>query len=195
MTMHPFSRRSARPSALRATLLPAHGTACVLLAAWLLTACGSTPLPPWPATPTAPRSAEQPAASRPQARPAPPGPVAVGRAPPAPTGAAAVPRPRPEHPPLGVQGAGPMAAPAVLPSAPPAPPPYGAAVAARFPEPPMAYSTPGLRPERRAFTTNAELGQWLRALADSTAQSAATGTATMATTATTRARVLTIGNS
>src|SRR6218665_3454841 len=88
MTMHPFSRRSARPSALRATLLPAHGTACVLLAAWLLTACGSTPLPPWPATPTAPRSAEQPAASRPQARPAPTGPAAVGR-------------PLPDHAPLG----------------------------------------------------------------------------------------------
>ncbi|WP_265299633.1 M14 family metallopeptidase [Verminephrobacter eiseniae] len=182
MTMHPFSRRSARPSALRAALLPAHGTACVLLAAWLLTACGSTPLPPWPATPTAPRSAEQPAASRPQALPAPTGPVAVSR-------------PLPDHAPLVVQGAGPMAAPAVLPSAPLASPPYGAAVAARFPEPPMAYSTPGLRPERRAFTTNAELGQWLRALADSAAQGAATGTATMATTATTRARVLSIGNS
>ncbi|KAB7532250.1 peptidase M14, partial [Verminephrobacter sp. Larva24] len=107
MTMHPFSRRSARPSALRAALLPAHGTACVLLAAWLLTACGSTPLPPWPATPTAPRSAEQPAASRPQARPAPTGPAAVSR-------------PLPDHAPLVVQGAGPMAAPAVLPSAPPA---------------------------------------------------------------------------
>nr|WP_265290215.1 M14 family metallopeptidase [Verminephrobacter eiseniae] len=145
----------------------------------MLTACGSTPLPPWPATPTAPRNAEQPAASRPQALPAPTGPVAVSR-------------PLPDHAPLVVQGAGPMAAPAVLPSAPLAPPPYGDAVAARFPEPPMAYSTPGLRPERRAFTTNAELGQWLRALADSAAQGAATD---MATTATTRARVLIIGNS
>lgn len=45
-------------------------------------------------------------------------------------------------------------------------PPYGAAVAARFPDPPMAYSTPGLGPDRRAFTTNAELGQWLHSLAD-----------------------------
>src|SRR6218665_2170743 len=152
MTMHPFSRRSARPSALRATLLPAHGTACVLLAAWLLTACGSTPLPPWPATPTAPRSAEQPAASRPQALPAPTGAVAASRPPPhhAPALVQHAPPipPLPAPAPLGVQGAAPRAAPAVLPSAPPAPPPYGAAVAARFPEPPMAYSTPGLRPER-----------------------------------------------
>ena len=39
----------------------------------------------------------------------------------------------------------------------------------------MAYSTPGLGQDRRAFTTNAELHQWLRSLTDS-AQSGATRT-------------------
>lgn len=45
-------------------------------------------------------------------------------------------------------------------------PPYGPAVAARFPDPSVTYSTPGLGQDRRAFTTNAELGQWLRSLAE-----------------------------
>ena len=44
-------------------------------------------------------------------------------------------------------------------------PPYNAAVAARFPEPTIQYSTPGLGKDRRAFTTNAELAQWLKDLA------------------------------
>lgn len=39
--------------------------------------------------------------------------------------------------------------------------PYSAAVAARFPDPGTRYSTPGLAENRRAFTTNAEIGQWL----------------------------------
>ena len=46
-------------------------------------------------------------------------------------------------------------------------PPYGDAVAARFPNPSVVYSTPGLGADRRAFTTNAEVGQWLRSLSDS----------------------------
>ncbi|MCW5320758.1 peptidase M14 [Verminephrobacter aporrectodeae subsp. tuberculatae] len=44
-------------------------------------------------------------------------------------------------------------------------PPYGASVSAKFPDPPTVYDTPGLAPGRRAFTTNAELGQWLEAIA------------------------------
>ncbi len=48
-------------------------------------------------------------------------------------------------------------------------------MAARFPDPSMAYSTPGLGQDRRAFTTNAELGQWLRSMTDS-APSGATRT-------------------
>ena len=39
--------------------------------------------------------------------------------------------------------------------------PYSAAVAARFPDPVVRYSTPGLAEQRRAFTTNAELNHWL----------------------------------
>lgn len=45
--------------------------------------------------------------------------------------------------------------------------PYSAAVAARFPEPDVRYATPGLEPGRRSFTTNAELGDWLRQLSTS----------------------------
>jgi predicted deacylase len=50
-------------------------------------------------------------------------------------------------------------------------PPYGDAVAARFPNPSVVYSTPGLGADRRAFTTNAEVGQWLRSLSDSAPRS------------------------
>lgn len=62
-------------------------------------------------------------------------------------------------------------------------PPYGAAVAARFPDPPVAYSTPGLGRDRRAFTTNAELGQWLHSLAEPVAKGP------------TRTKLLTLGTS
>lgn len=43
--------------------------------------------------------------------------------------------------------------------------PYSPQVAARFPDPGITYLTPGLAPERRAFTTNAELAQWLASIA------------------------------
>ena len=42
--------------------------------------------------------------------------------------------------------------------------PYGQAVAARFPDPMVRYQTPGLADGRSAYTTNAELAQWLRQL-------------------------------
>lgn len=45
-----------------------------------------------------------------------------------------------------------------------------AAVAAHFPDPPVRYDTPGLGPDRRAWTTNAELAQWLDELARSPAE-------------------------
>ncbi len=44
--------------------------------------------------------------------------------------------------------------------------PYSGAVAARFPDPSTHYATPGLAPDRRSFTTNAELSQWLRRLSE-----------------------------
>jgi hypothetical protein len=43
--------------------------------------------------------------------------------------------------------------------------PYGAAVAARFPAPPVHYETPGLRDGRDTFTSNAELAALLAELA------------------------------
>ncbi|MES2509428.1 MAG: M14 family metallocarboxypeptidase [Pseudomonadota bacterium] len=43
--------------------------------------------------------------------------------------------------------------------------PYSAAVAARFPSPPITYSTPGLQGGRTSYTTQAEIKAWLRAQA------------------------------
>ena len=43
--------------------------------------------------------------------------------------------------------------------------PYSAAVAARFPAPPVVYDTPGLAPGRSSFTRNDELDAALRAIA------------------------------
>lgn len=45
--------------------------------------------------------------------------------------------------------------------------PFSAAVSAHFPDPMVKYRTPGLTDGRRAFTTNAELGEWLGAIARS----------------------------
>lgn len=124
-----------------------------MLAALLLTACSSTPLPPWPAAPTARTNT---GASAPRPQPGAVVPVPLGQQPPLPQaqpqGAIASPLPPPA--PLVVQNEGPMA------------PPYSAAVAARFPDPSVVYSTPGLGRDRRAFTTNAELSQWLQSLED-----------------------------
>lgn len=154
----PFSLRS-RSSHNVADSLPSGGMlrptgwkASALLAALLLTACSSTPLPPWPAAPTA-RTSAPTAAPRPQPGAVVPAPLGQAPLPQAqPQGAIASPLPPPA--PLVVQNEGPMA------------PPYGAAVAARFPDPTVVYSTPGLGRDRRAFTTNAELSQWLQSLAD-----------------------------
>lgn len=120
----------------------------VAAAAALLAACGSTPLPPWPSTP----------------------PKGVQAAP-APTATRAVP------PPLGTQRSGvvttPIAPSPLMTGEPEAPAPaadalpYSEAVAARFPAPAVRYETPGLADGRRAFTTHAEMTQWLRGLATS----------------------------
>ena len=127
--------------------------AATLLAAALLAACSSTPLPPWPSSSSsAARTAGAPA-PLPRSQPGTVVPAPLGQTPQQPrTGA--VTRPLAPPTPLVVQDEAPMA------------PPYSAAVAARFPDPPVAYSTPGLGADRRAFTTNAELGQWLRSLTD-----------------------------
>ncbi|WP_439329881.1 M14 family zinc carboxypeptidase [Comamonas guangdongensis] len=43
--------------------------------------------------------------------------------------------------------------------------PYNPVIEARFPDPSTRYDTPGLRDERRQFTTQAEMEAWLQALA------------------------------
>ena len=43
--------------------------------------------------------------------------------------------------------------------------PYSAAVASRFPPPPITYSTPGLQGGRNTYTSQAEIQAWLRAQA------------------------------
>ena len=157
MTQHPFQRGRAHATPLsrpepRITRWAAPAT----LAALLLTACGSTPLPPWPSTPTAQqRSAPAPLPRVQQGTvvPAPLGQQTPAQVPP--QRAAVVASPLPQSAPLLVRDEAPMA------------PPYGDAVAARFPNPSVVYSTPGLGADRRAFTTNAEVGQWLRSLSDS----------------------------
>ena len=116
-----------------------------------LSACGSTPLPPWPANnvPTQPssRATVPPPLGQSQAFPgvvtspveiALPVPDLVTQAKTAQVNAAF------ENP----------------------------AVAARFPDPVTRYNTPGLTPDRQAFSTNAEIGQWLQQL---TSASSTTG--------------------
>lgn len=111
----------------------------------LLAGCASTPLPPWPA------KAPLPPAERGQVvAPLPPLP---------PSTASAVTSPVPP----------PLATPAAQ------QPEETAAVAAHFPDPMVRYRTPGLAEGRRAFTTNAELEDWLGAIA---AQSPTVGTRT-----------------
>ncbi|MCE1251717.1 MAG: succinylglutamate desuccinylase/aspartoacylase family protein [Comamonadaceae bacterium] len=121
----------------------------------LLAACSSTPLPPWPSAPGAPASTTPTTAAPPKARPG----VVVA-------------------PPLGTPARPPAAAPSPLPTTPEgvtitpvgaAQPsaanlPFGAAVAARFPDPTVRYHTPGLAEGRSSYTSNAELAQWLRDL-------------------------------
>lgn len=116
----------------------------------LLAACGSSvKLPDWPD-----KNAAPPAATR-------PAPVAANRpaAPMPPAAPAVVATPVTVAP---VQPVSPPSAPVVAPAA----MPYSAAVAARFPAPNVAYSTPGLQAGRSTFTSNAEIGQWLQAVAE-----------------------------
>jgi len=156
MTQHNFQRSADAAQLPRPVLRITRWAAPATLAALLLTACGSTPLPPWPSNPTAQqRSAPAPLPRAQQGTvvPAPLGQQTPAQVPP--PRSAVVASPLPPSAPLVVRDEAPMA------------PPYGDAVAARFPNPSVVYSTPGLGADRRAFTTNAEVGQWLRSLSDS----------------------------
>lgn len=177
MTMHQLPRRqsstSAQASLPRKLPRPAAWKLSAALAAALLAACSSTPLPPWPAGP-APRPSNPaplprvqqgtvvpaPLGQSPQAQTPQVPPVQLPEV--APPSAGAVANPLPPSAPLVVQDEAPMA------------PPYGPAVAARFPDPAVAYGTPGLEANRRAFTTNAELAQWLQSLQNSGASATRT---------------------
>lgn len=132
-------------TALQSTSARALRQGWALVVAAVLSACSSTPLPPWT---TQPPSAAQPPAAAQARRPVPP---PLGTAPRGEVPAAPV-----TITPIGPNASEPSAA-AQL--------PYGEAVAARFPDPSVRYETPGLAEGRRAFTTNAELTQWLRDLA------------------------------
>lgn len=125
----------------------------------MLAACSTTPLPPWPARPaTAP-------APQPQRGVVVPPPLGT-------------PRPGVVPAPLPPTAAAPAAQPIAMPPPPPAGTlqdlPYSEAVAARFPEPRVRYHTPGLADGRRAFTTNAEIDQWLARLAHAPSRSGTT---------------------
>lgn len=113
-----------------------------LAAAALLTACTSVPLPPW--NPLEARTA----ASAPLISVAPVLP-STAVTPVNPVRPAATP-PRTVSSPESAQ----------VFATPPAP--YSAAVAARFPAPPVTYNTPGLQAGRSNFTTQAEIQAWLR---------------------------------
>lgn len=109
------------------------------------------------------------AASVPLSRPLPAPVVVAVPAPIAPVpraSAAPVPLPPiPAAPPASVAPPIPAAPPAsVAPPIPAASAPYAAAVAARFPEPAVAYHTPAFEPARTGFTSNAELQAALAAL-------------------------------
>ena len=107
-----------------------------------LVACSSTPLPPWQ-PPAAAAVTPQPAVTA--VTPAASTPAAVATRPVARTSITETDAPNA----------------ATLDAA-----PYSAAVAARFPDPAIAYSTPGLLPGRTSFSSNAEIADWLAQLAN-----------------------------
>ena len=144
MTSQPFGTSPFAPTTPHVEQPPLWRLAVIAVAVVWLTACGSTPLPPWPAS------------SVPVA-----GQGSVAKVP----------------PPLGQ----PQAYPGVVTSPVEITLPAAGtvaqtttaeeeaafenpAVAARFPDPVTRYDTPGLAPNRRAFSTNAEIGQWLQQL-------------------------------
>lgn len=120
-------------------------TLSAVSAAVLLSACTSTPLPPWTSAPTAT-----------------PGTV---------TTAPKSQRPAPVHIP-GVSNPGVISTPVEttpLQAVPLSVWQESPEVAARFPDPSTPYSTPGLTNGRTTFTSNAELGQMLRQIASAPA--------------------------
>ena len=129
------------PSTQRA--VPGWTSLTVIAAALALSACSSTPLPAWNSTPIA---GGQPAPGTVTTKPASgPSPVQIP----------------------GIGSPGVVATP--VETVPLQGSPLGGwkesdEVAARFPDPERSYATPGLSAGRTTYTSNAELGQWLRQL-------------------------------
>ena len=136
------------PTRLNAALSAANRTtsrmvrpAALMAAMSLLAGCTSTPLPPWAPT------------SLPTTTPATAAPPAAVTTPASAVQTFPVPAPS-------------LGAALLTPDAPPG----SAAVAARFPAPPVIYSTPGLQPGRSNFSTPADVNNWLLAQASAAAR-------------------------
>lgn len=133
---------AASPSTQRT--MPAWTSLTVIAAALALSACSSTPLPAWNSTPIA---GGQPAPGTVTTRPASgPSPVQIP----------------------GISNSGVVSTPVEtvpLQGSPLSGWKESDEVAARFPDPQRNYITPGLSAGRTTYTSNAELGQWLRQLA------------------------------
>lgn len=158
----PLPMRKAASYPLRAAevLRPGVRTLLCAGAAFLLAACSSTPLPPWPEPSSQTGKAHAAGAAAPSA-----GDSARARSVPAPLGQAsdrAVVTPVPSSAlDANAQAQAALSAAASDTAA----LPYGSAVAAWFPDPGTRYDTPGLAPTRQSFTSNAELALWLQKLA------------------------------
>ncbi len=124
----------------------------VLMSAALLAGCSSTPLPPWPAHPgTVSTTSNASVTVKTPAQPTRPVPAPLGT--------------QRDQVQTGAVTTSPLIAGSVDGGSAAGNLPYSAAVAARFPAPDVRYATPGLEAGRRAFTTNAELADWMRQLA------------------------------
>jgi len=157
------SCRPRRAEALR----PGLGALLCACTAFLLAACGSTPLPPWP------EQASQSGQAAASEVLTPPAASARSKTVPAPLGQRSASQVRVTPvPPSALEASTPAQGPAsaaastasTTTSDSPALP-YGSAVAAWFPDPGTRYDPPGLAPGRQSFTSNAELALWLQKLA------------------------------
>ncbi len=159
----PASCRPRRAEALR----PGLGALLCACTAFLLAACGSTPLPPWP------EQASQSGQAATSGVLTPPAASARSKTVPAPLGQRSASQVRVTPVPPSaleastqVQGPASAAASTASTTTSDSPAlPYGSAVAAWFPDPGTRYDTPGLAPARQSFTSNAELALWLQKLA------------------------------
>ena len=166
----------AKPRASRAAPGPV-AVAAAMLACAVLAGCASTPLPAWQSPRVMP--VENVNRALPGNVVPPPAPTLDA----APGGAVVMPvRPGFELVPLASTGAAAPGTSLLTPASEPLP--YSEAVAARFPAPAVVYATPGLAPNRVAFTTNAEMHAALQSVSSEASRSANV-----------RAGLLTIGRS